>query len=643
MAEKTDSRVERTPDNLAVFLDLEGKVLYWRGAAGEVTVSEAAGRHLHEWVPEDYRPALREAIASAGAQQQAPILFPLNAAGGRLTWWAGRIGPVRRSGQTVELLLVAKNVTREQEARAEQQGRRGLAEALGTVLACLIEAGLQEWAAAVNQALAGLGEAAQAERTFLLRLERAPARVHFVAQWCAQGTVLSKEAWQGESLGEVEGAEALMAESSPVWIGQRGGKHPEGGGGHEGWRALARVHRDGAVWGCLGMDRPQGAQRFSAEDRYLLQASAAGLESALSRWGREEAAQHREQIARFQILSRTAGRLVGDLESLYSTIREQTDFLLARSDHPYLERLGAVDRALRDGTNLCRRLWAAAGSRRLQRRPVALGRLMERVIGVEGPQWVCRIEDDLWSAEIDLAHMEETLHRLCRWATGMGVPGGRWCFSAQNRRLGVGEAGRLGLPPGPYVQGQLGRERAGGPSPSAAEKGGPDPLILDLTAVYQGVRAHGGTLETAPGPLVIFYLPALDPPRSIPVEPPLLQGTDVLLLEPCARLQERAHGVLRALGCQPQVVARCQDVLKALRGHPFGLVILDLDPPDGPVVELFTQVRAICPDARVLLASSSARHPALVPLLRQGCAGWTGKPLRIMELEAAVREAFGLS
>ncbi len=639
MGEKTHNWQERSQENLAVFLDLEGKVLYLRGAGAGLTLSQAAGRHFQEWVPEDYRPALTEAIASAGAQRQAPVLFPLDAGGGRRTWWSGRIGPVRRSGQTVELLLVAKNVTCEQETKAEQERRKVLAEAVGDVLVCLIDAGPEERNTSVDRVLARLGAAAEAERTYLLRLESGAQQVDLVGEWYAPSAALPKVPWQGLAVEAVAGAAALMAESSPVWSGKWGGVDSVGQGVPRGWRVLARVQHGAEVWGYLGMDRPQAERPFSAEDRHLLQTAAAGLERALNRWAREEARRQQEAVTRLQGLGRAAGRLARDLEAVCTAVDEQTDFLLARIDQPYFARLEDIDLALHEGHGLCRRLWAAAEARHLHRRQAVLAGLMERVIQVQAPQWHCRIEPELWRAEIDSFQVEETLHRLCRWAREMPVGDSQeWCFSAANQRLDASQGRRLGLPPGAYVRAHLAPEPPGETPPQAGEEGA---LNLELAAVYQVIRAHGGTLETATGPSVIFYLPALDAPRSVPDEAPSLQGTAVLLLEPRERMQPHAQRVLQALGCRPRMVGRSQDAVQALQQEVFPLVILDLDPADGSVVDIVAEIRALRPAAKVLLTSSSARHPALAPLLQQGCAGWIGKPFRVTELDAAIREALG--
>jgi DNA-binding NarL/FixJ family response regulator len=67
-------------------------------------------------------------------------------------------------------------------------------------------------------------------------------------------------------------------------------------------------------------------------------------------------------------------------------------------------------------------------------------------------------------------------------------------------------------------------------------------------------------------------------------------------------------------------------------------VVLDLSMPEMSGEEVFREVRALRPDALVLLSSGYSREEAVTRLAGEGLAGFIAKPFRASTLLSSVRE-----
>ncbi|HOX34644.1 MAG TPA: response regulator [Methanoregulaceae archaeon] len=71
------------------------------------------------------------------------------------------------------------------------------------------------------------------------------------------------------------------------------------------------------------------------------------------------------------------------------------------------------------------------------------------------------------------------------------------------------------------------------------------------------------------------------------------------------------------------------------KGNPFDLVILDLSVPDGMGgKEASEKLRALNPDARIVISSGFTNDPMLTDYASFGLSGVLAKPYRITEIKA---------
>jgi len=74
-------------------------------------------------------------------------------------------------------------------------------------------------------------------------------------------------------------------------------------------------------------------------------------------------------------------------------------------------------------------------------------------------------------------------------------------------------------------------------------------------------------------------------------------------------------------------------------GAQYDVVVLDIRLPDGDGIDVLRQVRALAPEARVIMMSAHAPLEVFERALRLGAFGVVAKPFPLMEMEAHVARA----
>ena len=165
---------------------------------------------------------------------------------------------------------------------------------------------------------------------------------------------------------------------------------------------------------------------------------------------------------------------------------------------------------------------------------------------------------------------------------------------------------------------------------------------LGLASVFATATAHAGAVtvdsETGHGSVFTLYLP-LRPAHPEDVRPivPVGTGQRILVIDDEPAIRET---ILVSLTNRGWTVDAAGDHLAAIaavsRQRP-DLVLLDLVMPGMSGIDLFTALRRIHPDLRILLMSGYNLHGARADgLLSSGAAGFLQKPFRSDGLAAAV-------
>ncbi|HYR57339.1 MAG TPA: ATP-binding protein, partial [Chthoniobacteraceae bacterium] len=173
---------------------------------------------------------------------------------------------------------------------------------------------------------------------------------------------------------------------------------------------------------------------------------------------------------------------------------------------------------------------------------------------------------------------------------------------------------------------------------------------LGLAMVHGIVQNHDGavTLDSAPGEgtTARLYFPIVDlpaasePPPDAPPASPRAQR--VLVIDDEVAVLRVAELTLRRLGCETTACHGPVAALARLREQPsgFDVVITDLNMPEMTGIEVATEVRRICPETAIVLATGFLGDGAVEQRAAQiGIEEIVAKPFSPATLGAAVRRA----
>ena len=170
---------------------------------------------------------------------------------------------------------------------------------------------------------------------------------------------------------------------------------------------------------------------------------------------------------------------------------------------------------------------------------------------------------------------------------------------------------------------------------------------LGLASVYGTVEQHGGAVtvysELGVGSSFHIYLPLSNDQVLLHTgDEPVVKGAGTILLvddEEFIRITARV--MLESLNYTVLVAENGREGLDIFRESelPIDLVILDMVMPVMDGMETFKEMKALSPDARILLSSGFAKEEDLESLRAMGLLGYVKKPYRRAELSRAVAEA----
>lgn len=263
-----------------------------------------------------------------------------------------------------------------------------------------------------------------------------------------------------------------------------------------------------------------------------------------------------------------------------------------------------------------------------------------------------KIEEGLWSAEVDPGQIGQVLHNILINARE-AVPGGRGFIEVSAENLGV-----VGNPD-PRVRISIRDYGCGIPpdllprifDPYFTTK--PGGTGLGLATAYAIVAKHGGHIfvESKPGDGSVFTvdLPALDLPRALehplaPASPSMQRGTErILVMDDDEALRVLFAAVLTSLGYEVQAAADGAEAVALYEtakatDKGFDAVILDLTVTGGMGgLEAADKLKELDPSAKLIVSSGYSDAPVMSEFAQYGFEAVIVKPWTVNEMSEVLR------
>jgi PAS domain S-box-containing protein len=372
------------------------------------------------------------------------------------------------------------------------------------------------------------------------------------------------------------------------------------------------------------------------------------------------------QAQKMESIGTLAGGIAHDFNNLLMGIQGHTSLALLnlRPGDPNYEHIRTIETLVVSGAGLTKQLLGFARGGKHEVKSVDLNDLIHQTSQTMGRTKKeinihRHFEDPLWLTEIDPAQIEQVLVNLFINAWQAMPAGGDLHLETKNMIVDENRFKDFSGKGGRYVKisvtdtgvgmDEKTRERIFEPFFTTKEMG--RGTGLGLASVYGIIKNHNGFInvysEKGQGSTFNIYLPALahqaqnHQRTEAESAPERSSGREtILVVDDEAMVLDVAGEMLKTLNYRVITVPNGAAAIDLYRREQkrVDLVILDMVMPDMNGSEVFTAIRQINPDARVLLSSGYSLNGQAGKIMERGCSGFIQKPFTMSELAGKLRK-----
>jgi len=391
--------------------------------------------------------------------------------------------------------------------------------------------------------------------------------------------------------------------------------------------------------------------------------AAAVLESKRAEAERAQLELQLLQAQKLESLGVLAGGIAHDFNNILTAIMGNISY--ARMDleatHSACAPLARAEKAARRAADLARQLLVFAKGGEPVKKVVSLRQIVDDAVALTlsgtNVQAVIDLPPGLNAVNADEGQINQSFHNIIINAVHAMPAGGRLTVSGENVTLATDNC--HGLPAGDYVRISFADEGCGIPDedlkrifdPYFTNKAGG--TGLGLASTYSIIRKHNGQISVSSTPgsgtTLTILLPALSETFTEPVEaeyvPLNAHGNDaILVMDDDEMVRDLAAITLKRFGYAVSVCMNGSEAIALYRaardeGKPFSLVIMDLTIPGGMGgIEAARQIRAIDPDAHLIVSSGYSDDPVMANYTDYGFCASMEKPYRVEDISAILQQ-----
>ena len=374
----------------------------------------------------------------------------------------------------------------------------------------------------------------------------------------------------------------------------------------------------------------------------------------------ESQVQHAQKM---EAIGTLAGGIAHDFNNLLMGFQGNISLMLMDlvEDHPHCEFLHNMERYVKRGSELTRQILGFARGGKYQVKTTLLNDLINKSADMfrRTKKEITihkKYQDDLWSVEVDQGQIEQVLLNLFVNAWQAMPGGGNLFLETNNVTLEENDYDRpYAISPGRYVRISVSdtgigmdkatQERIFEPFFTTKEVG--RGTGLGLASTYGIIKNHNGIInvysEKGHGTTFKIYLPASK--KQVIEEkskPEVAQGGTemILLVDDEEMVADIGKDMLEKLGYTILVAFSGAEAIKIFNANrdEVKLVILDMIMPDMSGGETFNRLKAIKPDAKILLSSGYSLDGRASKIMKRGCNGFIQKPFNLKQISRKIRE-----
>jgi len=370
-----------------------------------------------------------------------------------------------------------------------------------------------------------------------------------------------------------------------------------------------------------------------------------------------------QQAQKMEAIGTLAGGIAHDFNNLLMGIQGNISLLLLDKtpDHRDATYLKNMEKSVMRASELTRQILGFARGGKYEVKVTDINALLEKTAEMFGRtrrEITIRrdLQDSPWKIEADQSQLQQVLLNLLVNAWQAMPGGGELALQTANVVI---EAGSPGMPPdavpGSYVRIDVTDTGVGMDTHTQARIFEPffttrEPghgTGLGLSSVFGIVTNHNGFItvrsEKGRGSTFSVFFPAISgavTQKQKPAGAARRDANTILLVEDEEMVANIGRQMLERLGYRV-IVAQTGDEALALyekRRAEIDLVILDMIMPGMGGGTVFDRIRAIDPQAAVLLSSGYSLNGQALEIMKRGCRGFIQKPFSIEQLKQKISE-----
>ena len=374
----------------------------------------------------------------------------------------------------------------------------------------------------------------------------------------------------------------------------------------------------------------------------------------------ESQVQHAQKM---EAIGTLAGGIAHDFNNLLMGFQGNISLMLMDlvEDHPHCEFLHNMERYVKRGSELTRQILGFARGGKYQVKTTLLNDLINKSADMfrRTKKEITihkKFQDDLWSVDVDQGQIEQVLLNLFVNAWQAMPGGGSLFLETENVTLDESDYDKpYAINPGRYVRISVSDTGIG--MDKATQERIFEPFFttkdigrgtgLGLASTYGIIKNHNGIInvysEKGHGTTFKIYLPASK--KQVIKEkskPEVAQGGTemILLVDDEEMVADIGKDMLEKLGYTIQVAFSGEEAIKIFNANreEVKLVILDMIMPDMSGGETFNRLKAIKPDAKILLSSGYSLNGRASKIMKRGCNGFIQKPFNLKQISRKIRE-----